>query len=216
MIRNRLYRFLAFLLLLCSFSLAFTFPSNAASFNLALTQKTLTVGTSATLKVPGVSNSKIKWKSSAPSIVSVSRTGKIKAKKAGVSTISGKYKGITFKCKITVLTTKINKLLYSKNGISIRLARITTDSVYYTITNNTKDDWCVYVDFFVLGNKSYFPSNLKTIPYGTTVVFRDKLWDEKITNPNAKTFSAKFVLDLDDAPTSVNAISVRTKTIRIH
>ena len=49
---------------------------------------------------------KVKWKSSNKKVVSVTSSGKIKAKKAGKATITAKYKKKTYKCKVTVKKAK--------------------------------------------------------------------------------------------------------------
>ena len=51
---------------------------------------------------------KVTWKSSNKKIVTVSKTGKIKAIKLGKATIYAKYKGITYKAKISVTYMKPN------------------------------------------------------------------------------------------------------------
>lgn len=56
------------------------------------------------LKLGNVSAKKIKWKSSKPSIATVSKKGTVKAKRIGTCTVAAKYKGKTYKCKIFVLS----------------------------------------------------------------------------------------------------------------
>ena len=48
----------------------------------------------------------VKWKSSNKKVVSVTSSGKIKAKKVGKATITAKYKKKTYKCKVTVKKAK--------------------------------------------------------------------------------------------------------------
>lgn len=65
---------------------------------------TLQTGKTKKLSLLGVSkkdSKKIVWKSSKKSVVSVNKIGKIKAKKKGTSVISAKYKGKTYRCKVT-------------------------------------------------------------------------------------------------------------------
>ncbi|MGN0291275.1 MAG: CAP domain-containing protein [Lachnospiraceae bacterium] len=60
------------------------------------------------LKVSGTQK-KVKWKSSKTSVASVSSTGKVKAKKAGKSTITATVGKKAYQCKVTVETPKISK-----------------------------------------------------------------------------------------------------------
>ena len=60
------------------------------------------------LELKNASN-KVKWSSSKPSVASVKKDGnwgKIKAKKKGTAIIKAKYKGHTYKCKVTVKKRK--------------------------------------------------------------------------------------------------------------
>jgi len=64
-------------------------------------KKTLVVGKTYTLKVKGTKK-KVKWSSSKKSVATVSKKGKVKAKKAGTAIIKAKVAGKTLKCKIIV------------------------------------------------------------------------------------------------------------------
>lgn len=74
-----------------------------ADIKLNKTKATLKKGKSLTLKatVSGKSK-KVTWKSSNSKIVSVSKTGKVTAKKAGTATITAKANGVTTTFKVTV------------------------------------------------------------------------------------------------------------------
>ena len=74
--------------------------------SLNATTMPLYVGGSFKLKLSGVSAKKVKWKSSKPSVAVVSKKGKIKAKRKGSCTITAKYQGKTYKCKVKVLSDK--------------------------------------------------------------------------------------------------------------
>lgn len=65
------------------------------------TRITLTVGQSKTLKVKGTKK-KPKWSSSKKSVATVSKKGKVVAKKAGNATITAKIGKKKYKCKVTV------------------------------------------------------------------------------------------------------------------
>lgn len=72
---------------------------------LSKTKVTMTVGQSKKLTVKGISKKqakRIKWKSSSKKVVTVTKTGKIKARKAGKATITAKVGKKKLKCKVTV------------------------------------------------------------------------------------------------------------------
>lgn len=72
---------------------------------LSKTKITMTVGQSKKLKVKGISKKRakrIKWKSSKKKVVTVTKTGKIKARKTGKATITAKVGKKKLKCKVTV------------------------------------------------------------------------------------------------------------------
>ncbi|MCR5202132.1 MAG: aminotransferase class V-fold PLP-dependent enzyme [Lachnospiraceae bacterium] len=75
---------------------------------LSKTKLTLKVGESKTLKLKkGKKKIKVKkFKSSNSKVAKVTKKGKITAKKAGKATISVKYKGKKYKCKVTVKAAK--------------------------------------------------------------------------------------------------------------
>ncbi len=67
----------------------------------------LTVGKTITLKIAGLSNSKITWKSMNPKLASVSAKGKVKAKKAGtVKIVAITEDGSVMSCKVVVKKKK--------------------------------------------------------------------------------------------------------------
>lgn len=72
---------------------------------LSKTKITMTVGQSKKLKVKGISKKRakrIKWKSSKKKVVTVTKTGKLKARKAGKATITAKVGKKKLKCKVVV------------------------------------------------------------------------------------------------------------------
>ena len=72
---------------------------------LATTKKNMYKGKSFTLKLNGVSVSKVKFSSSKTSVCTVTSKGVVKAKKAGTAKIYAKYNGLTYTCTVTVLNT---------------------------------------------------------------------------------------------------------------
>ncbi|MCM1128241.1 MAG: Ig-like domain-containing protein [Lachnospiraceae bacterium] len=87
-------------MLVASLVLAVSIPTEAASMKLSKTKLTLAVGQSKKLKVN--TKKKIKWKSSAPSVVSVNKKGKVTAKKKGKAVVTAVVAGKKMRCKITV------------------------------------------------------------------------------------------------------------------
>lgn len=74
-----------------------------ATIKLSDTKKTVKEGLSFKLKATVTGESKkITWKSTKPSVATVSKSGKVTAKKAGQTTITAQANGKTAKCKITV------------------------------------------------------------------------------------------------------------------
>lgn len=72
---------------------------------LSKTKITMTVGQSKKLKVKGISKKRakrIKWKSSKKKVVTVTKTGKLKARKAGKAVITAKIGKKKLKCKVVV------------------------------------------------------------------------------------------------------------------
>ena len=84
---------------------------HADGLRLSRSKIQLLVGEKATIKsIPG--NSKVRWSSSNPRIVSVNYKGKngsLKAKNSGKVTITAKYKGKRAKCTVTVKRPVVNR-----------------------------------------------------------------------------------------------------------
>lgn len=82
----------------------------AASKKVALSKTSIVLikGQTKTIKLSNV-KSGVKWTSSKKSVASVSKSGKITAKKKGNAVITAKYKNKSYKCKVTVETPKISK-----------------------------------------------------------------------------------------------------------
>lgn len=79
-----------------------TIPAEAASsVELNKTKMTLYVGKSYTLKVSGTSAT-VTWKSSKTSVATVTKAGKVTAKKAGSATITATVNSKKYTCKVTV------------------------------------------------------------------------------------------------------------------
>ena len=87
---------------------ALIFQSSAlAKSKIRLNQRSLsmTVGDSSQMKMKGLSSKnqkKVLWKSSAPAIASVTKRGKVTAKKTGNATITASYRRKKYRCRIQV------------------------------------------------------------------------------------------------------------------
>lgn len=79
----------------------------AATVKLNKPKATIYVGSSTTLKISGA-KSKVKWTTSNKKIATVTRKGKVTAKKAGTVTITAKLKKKSYKCKVIVKTPSLN------------------------------------------------------------------------------------------------------------
>lgn len=84
---------------------------------LSATSKALTTGKTFTLKVKNAGKAKVKWTSSNKKVATVSKAGKVTAKKAGTATITAKVGKKKLTCKVTVKgLTKAQKAKQSLNG----------------------------------------------------------------------------------------------------
>lgn len=111
--------------------------ANAATVKLSVSKKKMYVSKTFTLSLKNADGD-ITWKSSKPAVAIV-KDGVVTALKAGKTTISAKYKGKTYKCKITVKALKakyddtykadikMNPGLYDKEG---NLVRSWSDMLY--------------------------------------------------------------------------------------
>lgn len=116
-------KFLAFLI-----ALAFIIPicnpiqaDAALKIKIKNTSITLAVGKTQTISLIGITTKQakaVKWSSNKKTIATVSSTGKITAKKVGTAIITGKYKGKSYKCKVTVRKAQ-RFVKISKNKITL-------------------------------------------------------------------------------------------------
>jgi phage tail sheath gpL-like len=161
-------------------------PVKAGNFELTKSSTTIVTGQSTTLKISGLSSKNVKWKSSKPSVVKVSSAGKITGKKIGSATITGTYKKIKFKCKVTVIKKDLNKTLYNDSNYKITLSRITKSGVYLKVKNKGNSDVDLSIKYIILDdeyhdesvNNAISPSN-----YERTLYFE---FEDSIANINAK------------------------------
>ena len=95
-------------------------PAEAAAAKISKSSLTLTAGKSATLKVKN-EKKKVTWKSSNKTVASVSKKGKVTAKKAGTATITASAGGNTYTCKVTVKAkkVKVKKIKLNKSKYTV-------------------------------------------------------------------------------------------------
>lgn len=101
---------------------------------------TMRVNQTLKLKLKNAKAKKVKWSSSKKKIATVSKNGKVRARKTGKTTITATYKGKKYKCKITIKKAKksekvINlesmpKIINNIDGITLHQAEYLADSLY--------------------------------------------------------------------------------------
>ena len=107
-------------------SIAFSSPisvSAAAKPKLNKKSVSITRTKSYKLKLKNAKASKVKWSSSNKKIAVVSK-GKVTAKKVGKATVTAKYKGKSYKCKVTVKAKVVKKgtfSVYKNESITLQL-----------------------------------------------------------------------------------------------
>ena len=97
--------------ILTTITVASSVNANASSFSLNKKKVILKIGETFQLKLNGTEPAQYVWKSSNKSVVTVSSTGKLRAKKAGSAIVSVGNHGETLKCKIIVKTIDVSKYL---------------------------------------------------------------------------------------------------------
>ena len=86
---------------------------------------TITKGKTCKLTLKKATAKKVKWSSSKKSVATVSKSGTVKAKKAGKATITAKYKGKKYRCKVTVKNpTNVERVMSAidKSRYSVKLS----------------------------------------------------------------------------------------------
>ena len=152
--KSRFLFFVAALMLLMA--IVFPKPVNAAD-NMKLSEKKIVMVKGATAKLT-VQNckKKVSWKSSKPSVATVSKSGKIKAKKIGTTKITAKVGKKTFTCKVKVCKKGLQyadmDLHWKDNGVECT----------YNIIQKSGGFWfgsIVYRD--VVGKPTFTPRGIK-------------------------------------------------------
>jgi len=136
-------------LLLILIVMASPISVNAASVKISKKSIALYVGQSKTLKLKNLKKkykNKVKWKSSNKKVATVSKKGKVVAKKQGKATITAKVNNKKYKCKVFVTIptfypnqkttiTKVNQTTYKKT-IKTTTKNKTNSQKHETTTNN--------------------------------------------------------------------------------
>ena len=112
--------------------------TSAASLRLNNKKIVLVKGETAKLKVKGTKTSRLKWRSSAPKVAKVSKSGRVTAKKAGKAIVYAKAGNKQLRCKVTVENPRISKTSLQLNiGDSYRLKMTgTKQKVRWSVKNN--------------------------------------------------------------------------------
>lgn len=117
--RTVLAAFIAVLLILGAAGMVALSPAKAhaaAKPKISATSKKAVKGQSFTLKVKNAPGKKIGWKSSNKKVATVSKKGKVTAKKAGSATITATVAGKKLTCKVKVYGSAKQKALASLDG----------------------------------------------------------------------------------------------------
>lgn len=93
---------------------------------------TIRAGKTLKLKLKNAKAKKVKWRSTNKKVATVSKKGKVRARKKGKTTIIAKYKGKKYKCRITVKKAKAveNKKPSITDTTTLKQAIYLADSLY--------------------------------------------------------------------------------------
>lgn len=175
--------------------------ANTLSIKLNKKSVTLKIGETYQLKSNFSESVSCTWKSSNKSIVTVSATGKLRAKKAGSATVTANINGKTAKCKVTVAKapawsrkTWKNKVsdwtmefssqyttVFKSNGTVCQIGWRNKDTGYYRVLSGNKIK-AYYTDNYVSWAGSTTPQKVKGYSYTVLYTY----------NKNTKTVTAKY------------------------
>lgn len=196
-----------FTLCLCVLALS-VFVSNqtdagSTTLNLTSDSYTLSQGKTLQLKINGVKAKKVKWKSSNKKVATVSKNGTVKAVKSGKATISGKYKGITFKTKITVEPSgkEYNLLLAEDKNLAIYLKKVEDGFIYLTFKNKINTDLVFWNNYIEINGKDFSDMNIYDFVYAgreTESKLQSYDSDYNVVRYNFKNGTIKGQIEYDD------------------
>lgn len=208
------------------FMVAFLLMSNAqttqaATQNLTSSSNTLMVGKTLTLKIDGVSSKKVKWKSNKKKVATVSNKGIVKAKKAGMATITGKYSGITFKTIVTVVKKFKKVVFYNKNNLKITFNGTGIDSfghnyVDLKVTNFGNKDIGITIDYILVDSDYIGVSTMYNVPSGFTIYAKvtGLTEDDGEINLSPKKIGFKFYTEDDENNKIIKETKINQKKVR--
>ena len=146
------------IVILCMMVFAKQTDAGYPTLNLTSDAKTISAGQKTQLKVNGVKSNKINWSTSNKEVATVSKKGIVTGISKGKATITGKYRGVRFKVKLTVAekTKTYNKLLCKDDNFSVYLKEIKNGFIYLDVKNISDFDLFFYDDYFVIDGKTYY------------------------------------------------------------
>lgn len=159
------------------------------------TKLTLNKGKSFTLKLSNAKASKIKWSTSNKKIATV-KNGKVKALKKGKATITAKYKGKSYKCKVTVKVKSHYWKLVSTTEKNINYSNFKSsgEDYYDTTPKNPEPNTLYVLDTYhwnatinAVGSKGAFSVN--------HTATSDKAWSKEHSGKCSVNFKAVCAVD---------------------
>ena len=177
--------------------------AGSKTLNLTTDSYTLSQGKTLQLKINGVKAKKVKWKSSNKKVATVSKNGTVKAVKSGKATISGKYKGITFKTNITVHPSgkEYNLLLAEDKNLAIYLKKVEDGYIYLEFENKCIHDLTFWNNYIEINGKDYPGITIYDFVYeGKKTEYKLVNYDQKsnIVKYNFKNGTLKGQIEYDD------------------
>lgn len=194
------------IILLCL--IVFTKQTDAGypTLNLTSDAKTISAGQKTQLKVCGVKASKIKWTSSNKNVATVSKKGVVTGVSTGKATIKGKYRGIEFKVKFTVIESEkyYNLLLAKDDNVSLYLEKIKNGKIYLKVKNKSKYDIYWGSDYTKFNGKTYYDDCTVIRVFSKTehtyehYVYEESIFDDIDYSFNGGKFQGQFSYHSDD------------------
>ncbi len=125
---------------------------------LSKTKLTITVGKTKTIKLKNAKKKNVKWSSSNKKIATVTKAGKIKAKKKGSVKITAKYDGKKYVCKVTVKAKKTsqNNTEAPTEATTEATTETTTEATTEATTEKTFDPTEYALDKVHEGEATYY------------------------------------------------------------